>query len=243
MEPKPQAGALGTPGQLILTSGGLSGQAPPFLPRAGPLLQPPVTFQARPHFAFPTFLLTAQTPSARPGEADGWGGVSQARGTRKGVLGVGGMSVQARSDREGRKGLPILHIPNPAPHSPPPHLRLRLAPQCASPSIRPLFGVFPSHLSRDPCPVPPGPATLGRAALITPAPRSRPALFPRPAGMPGSPTFPGSPRPEHQMHPPAPLAPSSSGPARPLFPSKPLRETASLLVPQPCISRGPPVLT
>lgn len=118
--------------------------------------------------------------------------------------------MQARRDREGRKGVPASH-PSPALRCPPPHLRLRVAPPNAlplprgTPSIRPLFRSFRSHRPGDPCPaLPHGSCQLLGAAL------------PFSPGQLRCPRVPDLPRIASTCAPDAPsrgpLAPSSPGP-------------------------------
>lgn len=96
------------------TSTGMSGGAPPFLPLASPLLKLPVISKLSHtlHFLHSFSSLRPLQPGRGPTAGVD---VSQVRGTRKGVLGVGGMSVQLKSDREGRKGSPPFTSPTQLP--------------------------------------------------------------------------------------------------------------------------------
>lgn len=131
------------------------------------------------------------------------------------------MSVQPGVEER----LLTLHISNPAPHCPPPHLHLQVAPtmrfSCLGAPL--VFVPLPSHRPcdpsaalprRDPLPSPRGSCRLLEAA--------RP--FPRPLGMPSD-ARPS--RDRLDLHTKCPcrdaLTPSSPGPSRPLFPSKAAR--------------------
>lgn len=223
---KPQARSLGTTGQLAHPTS-------TSLPAPGrPLLQPPLIFQARPHFAFPAFLPSAQTP--RPGlrGPTAGGGVSRAGGTRKGVLGVG-MSMQLRSDGEGRKRL--------RPFTSPTHLRLQVAPQGTPPpeghSFQPpLFGSSPGRRPCDPAQPRrdlPSAAPHGSRQLLGAALPSSPTSWDA-----RSPTFPGR-RDLRTRCPPLPV-PALAWTCRPPLPSQPPRLTASLGTPPSLTPRGPP---
>lgn len=158
--------------------------------------QAPSHFQARPLFAFPTFLLITQTPSAQP-RADSWGWCEPSeRHQEGGVRGGGNVDATKKRSRWEKR----------APH--PSHSQLSsplfiatlvfewllgaLPLPKGTPSIRPLYGSSPCYRPCDLSSAPSGLVPLDRAAQIMPAPRSQPALFPRPAEMPRSPTFSGS---------------------------------------------------
>lgn len=206
MKPKPQIRALGTTGQPLLTSSGLSGQRPD--PGRPP--PPAPIFQARPHVAFPTFLLAAQTPSARPSEADSWGWCEPSKRHKEGgARGGGNVSATQKGSRGEERGprftsqssAPLSAATLASPSGPPNALPLPMG----TPSIRPLFRSFRSHRPCDPCPAPPH----GSCQLLG-------AALPFSPGQLGCPRVPDLPRIASPCAPDAPsrgpLAPSSPGP-------------------------------